>query len=373
MSAASEPHISDSTVHWLRLHLTRGIGPKLALKLVEACGSAANIWKMGRNEWRKINGFGPKLCTVLEASCLGAAEKMLAECMRRNIHLLCPEDSAYPANLSTLDDSPLILFAAGDISCLHSRQMLAVIGARHASREGILLTKRWCHFLSDRNVCIISGMACGIDQAAHNGALSGSSPTIAVLGCGLGALSSSQQPLVRSIAEQGCVLSEYLPSMAAKPEHFPQRNRIISALSQATLIMEAGMRSGSLITARLAGEQGKDVMAVPGSVLTTNHAGCHHLIRDGAILIESAKGVLSAMSWNAAAAIKCRANTYSAANDDELSLLQTLAGESMDIDHLAEICGLTVPDLSPILLRLELQGVIERLPGSRYILSVELH
>lgn len=345
----------------------------LALKLVETCGSAANIWQMGPAKWRNISGFGPKLCGVLEASNPDTAEKILAECCRRNIHILCPGDSTYPANLSALADPPLTLFAAGNIDCLQSEQMLSVIGARHASREGVLLTKRWCHFLSDRQICITSGMAYGIDQAAHNGALSGPSPTIAVLGCGLGTLNSSQQPLVRSIARQGCVLSEYSPSVAAKPEHFPQRNRIISALSQATLIMEAGMRSGSLITARLAGEQGKEVMAVPGSVLSARHAGCHHLIRDGAILIESAKDILSVMAWNTSADTKGSASNYLPVNDDESKLLQALARESMHLDHLAEICGLTVPDLSPILLRLELQGVIERLPGSRYILSVELH
>ena len=212
-------------------------------------------------------------------------------------------------------------------------------------------------------------MAYGIDAAAHGGALEGPAPTLAILGCGLGCLSEEQLRQVDAISRQGCVISEFFPEVSARPEHFPRRNRIIAALAQATLVMEADLRSGSLITARQAADYGRDVLAVPGSVLASNHAGCHQLIRDGAVLAESAENVLQHMGWHAKA---IAGKTYTPNSSEEALVLRLLNRETMHVDALAETCGLTVPELSPILLRFELQGVVERLPGSRYLLAVEL-
>jgi len=193
---------------------------------------------------------------------------------------------------------------------------------------------------------------------------------VAVLGCGLATLTEQQQNQVRAITERGCVISEFLPEVTAKPEHFPRRNRIIAGLSHATLVMEADIRSGSLITARNAIDYGREVFTVPGSVLGGNHAGCHQLIREGAVLTENADNVLQSMGWMSGdGETAAGGKAYQPANADELKLLQALTGGSMHLDHLAETCGLTVPELSPIVLRLELQGVIERLPGSRYLLA----
>jgi DNA processing protein len=212
-------------------------------------------------------------------------------------------------------------------------------------------------------------MAYGIDAAAHGGALESSSPTLAVLGCGLGRLSEEQQRQVEAVSRQGCVVSEFFPDVSARPEFFPRRNRIIAALAQATLVMEADLRSGSLITARQAAGYGRDVLAVPGSVLASNHAGCHQLIRDGAELAESAENVLQHLGWLAESIVR---KTYTPNSAEEALILRLLDRETMHVDALAETCGLTVPELSPILLRFELQGVVERLPGSRYLLAVEL-
>jgi DNA processing protein len=369
LSALPEPHIPDSAIHWLRLALAKGIGPILGFKLIETCGSIAEIWEKGPGAWQKIYGFGPRLCDSLEASDAAKAEKILTECRQQNIHILCPDDSIYPASLREPSDAPLVLFALGDLHCLQRPRRIAVIGSRRASREGLVLAKRWCHYLSDRGICVVSGMAYGIDQAAHHGAISGASPTIAILGSGLGSLTPSQKSLVRSIAEKGCVLSEYPPSVAARPEHFPRRNRIISAISRAVLVMEANMRSGALITAKIAAEQGKEVMAVPGSVLTGSHAGCHYLIRDGALLVESAKDVLRAMGWDDLASSTADGKAYTPANRTEEKVLQLLQNEILQIDTLAERCGLTVSELASTLIGLELLGVVECLPGSRYALT----
>jgi len=215
-------------------------------------------------------------------------------------------------------------------------------------------------------------MAYGIDAAAHGGGLEGSSPTIAVLGCGLASLNEEQQAQVEAICRQGCVVSEFLPEQGARPEQFPRRNRVIAALSRATLVIEAEVRSGSLITARLAGNYGREVFAVPGSVQVGNHAGCHQLIRGGAALASDPASIMQELGWfGVKGDLFPKRKTYQPRSENEAKILDLLHSESLHLDELTETCGLTMPELSPILLGLELQGVIERLPGSRYQLSSE--
>ncbi|MDQ6995896.1 MAG: DNA-processing protein DprA [Mariprofundus sp.] len=365
---------SDKALAWLRLAMVRGIGPMTGRRLVQAVGGIEKLYSLPIRELQAMDGIGPAVSSALEQNLDQAVASVVEVCEQRGIGLLCPDDSAWPATLYPYDDAPLLLFFQGETSSMHDSRMLAVVGARRASRESSLITRRWCSYLSNRDVCIVSGMAYGIDAAAHGGALEGESPTIAILGCGLAALSAQQQRQTQAIAARGCVLSEFLPRISARPEHFPRRNRIIASLSHATLVMEADVRSGSLITARNAIDYGREVFAVPGSVLGGNHAGCHQLIREGAVLAESADDVLKNMGWEQAGKrTSTGGKAYQPSDAAESRLLQALATESMHLDHLAETCGLTVPELSPIVLRLELQGIIERLPGSRYLLSVELH
>jgi len=366
------PMISDKALRWLRLAMVPGIGPVTGRRLVQAVGGIDRLWSQPAAALNAIAGIGPALLAALSRPPV--IETVIELCRQYQIGMLCPDDALWPALLTPFDDAPLLLFCQGDVSSLSHARMLAVVGARRASRESSLITRRWCSYLSGRQVCIVSGMAYGIDAAAHGGALDGDAPTIAVLGCGLAALSEQQHAQVQAIARRGCVVSEFLPAVSARPEHFPRRNRIIAGLSHATLVMEADVRSGSLITARQAVDYGREVFAVPGSVLGGNHGGCHLLIRDGAVLAENADDVLQYMGWmTPEQGASTGGNTYQPVDAGESKLLQALAGESMHVDHLADICGLTVPELSPIVLRLELQGVIERLPGSRYMLSVELH
>jgi DNA processing protein len=357
-----------AAAHWLRLAMVRGVGPLLGRKLVQAVGSIDGLWASSARELAEIEGVGPQLLDTLRQSAPDSAEATMGYCRLHDIQLICPDDSAWPETLSVIEDAPLVLFVRGDVAHLNHRRMLAIVGARKASREGRLITRRWSKYFSDRGIAVVSGMAYGIDAAAHGGTLEGLSPTLAVLGCGLACLSEEQQRQVEAISRQGCVISEFFPEVSARPEYFPRRNRIIAALTQATLVMEADLRSGSLITARQAVEYGRDVLAVPGSVLASNHAGCHQLIRDGAGLAESAACVLQHMDWLAKSVA---GKTYTPNSSEETLILQLLNRETLHVDALAETCGLTVPELSPILLRFELQGVVERLPGSRYLLAVE--
>lgn len=296
-------------------------------------------------------------------------EEIARACTQAGIHILCPDQAHYPQALMQIGDPPLLLFAAGDTSILNQQPMLAVVGSRRASREGRLIARRWCRHFSESGVHVVSGMAYGIDQAAHQGALEGPTPTIAVLGCGLSRMTQAQQPIAAAIREKGCIVSEWPPDTQAQPGHFPQRNRIIAGLSAAVLVVEANAASGSLITARLAAEQGKEVIAVPGSVLHGLHAGCHDLLRDGAALAETATDVMRVLGWRVGNLAGAPAFTPS--TPQEAAIIDALTLDVLHIDAIAERCRLTVPQLSPILIGLELAGHIERLPGQRYALTKE--
>jgi len=359
----------NATSDWLRLSLVRGIGPCTGRQLVSASGSIRAVWGNNPAGWQHVHSIGSKLIRALEQSSPDQASHIIRQCESNSINIICPDDKTWPEAFSSMDDAPLVLFVKGDLATLKYMKLLAVVGARKASREGRMLTRRWCRFLSGHGIGIVSGMAYGVDAAAHGGALEGHAPTIAVLGCGLATpFSPEQQRQIEAIAAQGCVISEFLPNAEARPEHFPRRNRIIAGISCATLVMEADIRSGSLITARQAMDYGREVMAVPGSVLASNHAGCHHLLRDGAALVESAEDIPRILGWHTDSRNR-KLSQYKPANVSEMKIINALKGEIMHVDALAEHCGLTVPELSPILLALELLGVVEHLPGSRYALG----
>ncbi len=362
--------ISAATA-WLRLAMVPGIGPLLGRQLVQAAGSAEAIWRKPARAWSDIPGIGPRLIHTLQQSRAAQAEAVIQQCRQHEIRILSPSHSDYPQALGMLDDAPLVLFVRGDASALQQTHCLAMVGARRASKEGRLIARRWAQYFSQQGVSIVSGMALGIDAAAHAGALAGDTATIAVLGSGLLApFTAEQQQQIAMISARGCIISEFLPTTTARPEHFPRRNRIIAGLAAATLVVEADLRSGSLITARCAAEYGREVLAVPGSVLSRNHAGCHQLIRQGALLVETPGQCMQHMGWQESG--KTATKTYTPASAEERKILTCLQNGPVQIDNLAETCGLTIPHLSPILLALELQGVIERLPGSRYLLNVEL-
>jgi len=354
----------------LRLNGIRGIGPYTANQLLGCFGSATAFWQAGAEAWQAQEGIGPKLLQALQQSSEAEAEQLLHQCQSQRIRVLVRDDPQFPESLRQTDDGPLVLFAFGKLAVLHHPRILAVVGARKASKEGRLITRRWSEYLSSQQVVTVSGMAYGIDAAVHGGAVAVQAPTVAVLGAGLLTLYPMQQQQVRAIVGQGgCVLSEYLPEQSARPEYFPQRNRIIAGLSTATLVMEADVASGSLITARHASRYGREVFAVPGSVLNQNHAGCHQLIRDGAYLAESADDVMQLMGWQSHAIADASLDDVLArCNDGEQAVIRALQHDVLHVDQLAEACACTVPDLAALLLSLEMQAVIESLPGSRYTL-----
>ncbi|MCF6207963.1 MAG: DNA-processing protein DprA [Ghiorsea sp.] len=362
--------ISQSAIDYLRLNLVSGVGAYTGQQLIEAFGSVEAIWQQSEKAWLMVEGVGPKLVSALSAASslqtTDDIENILQTCAQENIHIICQDDDAWPKGLYSCDDAPMVLYVRGELTSLQSNKILAMVGARKASAEGKLIARRWAAYCAKQAVSVISGMAPGIDSAAHGGSLDADYAGIAVLGYGLLAGSAQQIRQMDALAEKGCVLSEYAPHTVAKAGYFPQRNRLIAGIAQALIVIEGGLKSGSLITARQASEYGRDVFAVPGSVLNDIHAGCHQLIQDGAILAADAADVLQHLAWHAG---ETKGASYQPTSDIEEKIMGLLGRQIMHVDSLAEDCGLTVHALSSILLRLELQGVIEKLPGSRYTLS----
>ncbi len=350
---------------WLRLSLCHGIGPLSARALLHHFGSFDKLWHSKPEHWARVKGIGPKTIAALQYSSYSQAEDLIAQCQQQHIHIIDLADAYYPKALSALDDSPLILYMRGKMPSLPQAR-LAVVGSRHPPREDLAITRRWISQLASQ-ARIISGMANGIDSAAHRACIDAKGKTIAVLGQGLSNLSNNTEARCEAIVNaQGCVLSEYPPSTAAHASLFPRRNRLIAGLADATLIIQAARRSGSLITARFAAQYGKEVMAIPGSVLGETHQGCHDLIQQGANLVQSTAEVCRIMDWNQAVTQK---PSYQAKSTEEQVILEILAKGICHIDDLAEQCHLTIPILSPVLLALQLANVVEALPGSRYLLT----
>ena len=274
--------------------------------------------------------------------------------------------------LKEIADPPSILYVQGDIELL-SQWKIAIVGSRNPSRSGRDTAFEFGCFLAQGDIAICSGMAMGIDAAAHQGALSGRGKTIAVVGTGLDRIyPAKHRDLAHDIVENGLMISEFPLGTPPRPENFPRRNRIISGLSLGTLVVEAATKSGSLITARQALEQGREVFAIPGSIHNPLARGCHQLIREGAKLVETASDIIEELGALAAVSLPTAASFEADKSDHELDgdyqvLLDCLAYDPIEVDSLIQQSGLTADAVSSMLLLLELQGQVESLPGGRYV------
>jgi DNA processing protein len=276
-------------------------------------------------------------------------------------HIVTLADGDYPQALLNIPDPPLLLYVKGRLDLLN-RSALAVVGSRNATPQGINNAEAFAKSLSDAGLCIISGMAHGVDAAAHRGAMRGAGSSIAVVGTGLDKVyPAANRDLAHALAQHGTLISEFplgTPPLAA---NFPRRNRLISGMSLGCLVVEASLQSGSLITARLALEQGRDVFAIPGSIHAPQSKGCHALLKQGAKLVEAAQDILEELGSLLVAPAP-------AANSEgtDSALLEHLGFDPVDVDTLSVRSGLTVSQLSAMLLTLELSGRICVLPGSLY-------
>jgi DNA processing protein len=353
---------------WLRLERTPGIGPRTAIKLLEAFGSIDAVAGAGPAALAAHLGTAQvrALCTPASADTLRLIEATLRWLETPGHGVLALGEPGYPALLANIPDPPLLLYMKGRAQLLE-RPMLAMVGSRNASVQGKANALAFARALSQAGLTIVSGLALGIDAAAHEGALEGAGGTVAVIGTGPDLVYPARnRTLFERIGADGCILSEYPVGTPPLPSNFPKRNRIISGLAAGVLVVEAAAQSGSLITARQAAEQGRDVFAIPGSIHASLAKGCHILIREGAKLVDTVDDVLEALAMSPLAG-RARAPARDDTSDDGVegcaALLAGLGHGPVEPDALLASMGLTPALLSSQLLALELAGLLERLPG----------
>jgi DNA processing protein len=345
---------------WLRLTLIPGIGGESQRKLLAAFGLPEAIFAAGRLATRSVIGDRADLLFDFDPS--EEVDRNIAWASQPGQSILTLADSAYPQSLLEIADPPNVLYVRGNAALLQTRG-LAMVGSRNATPQGLQTAENFAKTLAGRGLCIISGLALGIDAAAHRGALAAGGATIAVIGTGADRIYPARnKELALAIVEQGAIVSEFPLGTPAIAANFPRRNRIISGLSRGVLVVEAAPESGSLITARLAGEQGREVFAIPGSIHSPVARGCHKLIKQGAKLVETAQDVLEELGDIEQQVATIESPTPS----EENPLLAALGHDPCALDELVERTGLRADQLLGELLTLELSGQLATLPGNRY-------
>lgn len=374
---------------WLRLSMTTGIGRDTARRLLAAFGEPSQIFMQSEPGLRQVVSAAQAQALLQTPDGWQALTKNTQNWLHTATDptvsraVITLGDARYPAAMLDTPDPPLMLHALGQVDALQDLPRLcavAMVGSRNPTPQGLINAREFASSLSASGLVVVSGMALGIDGAAHEGALqgaaSGSLATIAVVGTGLDRVYPKQhRDLAHRIALRGVILSEYPLGTPPLAHHFPQRNRLISGLSQATLVVEAALPSGSLITARQALEQGRDVMAIPGSIHSAQAKGCHALIKQGAKLVDSAQDVLEELRLPSHARAHSTEPDQSvldlrdpdpAVLDDETALLEAMGHDPVSLDALQARCGWPTAQLQGQLLELELMGQVGRLPGGLF-------
>ena len=370
----------DELAGWLRLLLTPRLGPAACRALLATFGSPQAVFQASPAalsacvkpaDATRVRACPPQLALAVELTqaWLGESTPASPRC------ILTLGDAAYPADLLALADPPLLLFAQGDVSLLQGRRV-AMVGSRSPTAQGRDNAQAFAMALSQAGVTVVSGLAQGIDGAAHEGALAdGAGRTVAVVGTGLDRVYPKEHlDLAHRIAQHGLLLSEFPLGTPPRPGHFPKRNRLVAALSRATLVVEAALQSGSLITARVAAELGREVLAIPGSIHSPQARGCHALIKQGAKLVETAQDVLEELDWGIPTAAATSPDEgqsldWSGDADTDASVdpvLRAMGYDPVSQDALSARTGMGPADLGVRLLELELLGQVARLPGALY-------
>ena len=370
-------------ISWISLNMTPGVGPRAATKLLEKFGSADAVFHGRRSELESLRLKPETIESIIKREFHAKAENELERVKALGGDVLILDDGSYPALLREIDDPPPVLYVKGDWQACFEQPCIGVIGSRMCSTYGVNASEMLSRDLASRGITVVSGLARGIDTAAHRGAMDGKGKTIGVIGTGIDSVYPKENNgLVREIlASGGCIVSQFPLGTPPLKENFPYRNRIISGLSLGVLIVEASERSGSLITARLAMEQNREVMAVPGNITSGNSFGTNYLIKSGAKLVQQWQDVVAEMPSEISAAIlppkieKQNAEDASRQpelipadmNENERKIWSILnADEPVHIDSLLETSGLSFGDLNTALVALDIRDLIRVLPGKHY-------
>jgi len=375
MAPAREPAVpqsltSEERAAWLTLARTPGLSPTAVRILLERNQSAEAALAAGPKAWREA-GVPAEAVEALSVPDRGRIEADRRWFTSPDRHLVTLTGEDYPPLLQELSDPPIAFFVEGDPAVLLEPQ-LAIVGSRNPTVDGKETAEAFARTLAACGLTITSGLALGIDGAAHRGALAGLGRTIAVLGSGPDVVyPPGHAELAREIARTGALISEFPPGTPPRRDNFPRRNRLISGLALGTLVVEASDRSGSLITARLATEQGREVFAIPGSIHNPMAHGCHRLIREGAKLVEKAQDILEELGplagVRAEAPVPGQSVAPEAPDPEYEGLLASLGYEPVSIDTLVRRAGLTAEVVSSMLLILELRGDVQPVPGGLYV------
>lgn len=354
------PHASQAPdlAAWLRLSHTPGVGAVTVHQLLSHFPTPQAIFDAGRGALSQLvsRSKASALSSPLPPQAAAAVDAALAWADQPRHHILSRADPRYPPRLLETSDPPILLYCIGQVALLSNRA-LAIVGSRNATLQGMANARAFGQALSEAGVTIVSGLAAGIDAAAHEGGLRGIGATVAIIGTGPDRIYPARnRELAHAIAQQGCIVSEYPLGTPPSSENFPRRNRIISGIARGVLVVEAAHGSGSLITARVANEQGRDVFAVPGSIHSPLAKGCHYLIKEGAKLVECAADILDEL----------RPEPLMPAGHAEDDLLAAMGCDPVDCNTLASLPGMSVAVLAGRLLSLELAGHVQRLPGGLF-------
>lgn len=373
-----QPPMLTNRQRLLLLNMASGVGPTRLRRLLEAFGTLERVCSAAAEQLQCVAGIGPLVAARIAETCRNERlmEQELTRAAAHKAAILTLEDAAYPTLLRAIYDPPLALYVRGTLEP-SDEIAVGIVGARRASSYGLQAAERLGYDLALRGVTVVSGLAVGIDGAAHRGALKAGGRTVAVLGSGLARLYPPEhRALADQVAEHGALLSEYPMETAPLPAHFPQRNRLISGLSLGVVVVEAGPRSGALITADCALEQGREVFAVPGPITSVTSQGTHELLRHGAALVGSVDDILEALrlipqpaARHAAQAEETGASEAPAALPDvERRVFVCVEDrEPSYVDAIAQRSGLALPQVSSALLQLELKRLVRQLPGKQFI------
>ena len=362
----------------IRLNLIRGIGPVLQRRLVDHFGSVADIFKASHADLSAVHGIGPKIAQTIVRSRDEIDLSHELDLIREfGVNVVTVADAHYPRNLKTIPSPPLLLYVMGTLKAADALSV-ALVGTRRASIYGLNASERLAADLARRGATVVSGLALGVDTAAHRGALKALGRTIAVIGSGLATIyPPGNADLAREIAANGAVVSEFPMLYPVEAGNFPRRNRIISGLSLGVVVVEAGRRSGALITARWAGEQGREVMAVPGRIDAPTSQGANRLLRDGAAIVTSAEDILGQLgpldqpvATDFGDVIQPPELSLSDIEWQVVNELET--SEPRIVDEIVARTGLPVSTVSSVLLILQTRGLVRQLVGARFVRAQDL-
>ncbi|KNY28390.1 DNA-processing protein DprA [Pseudobacteroides cellulosolvens] len=362
--------MEEQLIYWVWLNSIPGFGPVKCSKLINFFEHPKNIWHASEAELNKATFLNRQaIKSLMDGKFREDAYKHLKVAKDQKIDIITIRDEKYPYYLKNIYDPPIILYVRGNI--LKNEKCIAVVGARRATYYGIKMAESLSYTLAGVGLTVVSGMARGIDTNAHKGAKE-TGRTIGVLGCGADiAYPPENRGLISEVTQKGAVISEYPPGTPPVPSNFPARNRIISGMSIGVVVIEAGERSGSLITAEFALEQGREVFAVPGNISSMNSKGTNKLIKDGAKIVTSVEDILEELinyGITDSGDTKHSYRTYDEAlfkglNSEERKLVECLKLEPLHIDELTKKSGFSIKVVGSLLVMLELKGVVEQIPG----------